>query len=165
MGFCVRQSVPFCGLITQQTKIDYLGTAIKRSELTKMQQAEDLEMAKGLLEKMREERLRQRRSANRLRSEWSSPLDFDFAFLNRFIGNNQNMPMEVKRGVSKQIIQRLPTFVWLESKNKNNDDSVCRICLEPYKDGDEMRILPCFHMYHKECVDNWLNKMSSRCPI
>merc|ERR1712007_194309 len=40
----------------------------------------------------------------------------------------------------------------------------CTICLDAFKVGDEMRILPCLHRYHRHCIDQWL-QMNSHCPI
>ena len=36
--------------------------------------------------------------------------------------------------------------------------------LEVLKDGDRLRILPCFHKFHIKCVDRWL-KQAGKCPV
>ena len=38
------------------------------------------------------------------------------------------------------------------------------VCLENYCEGDKIKILPCLHKYHEDCVDSWF-KMSRKCPI
>lgn len=39
----------------------------------------------------------------------------------------------------------------------------CAVCLESFVEGDQQRTLPCFHVFHARCVDNWLST-SSFCP-
>jgi E3 ubiquitin-protein ligase RNF38/44 len=33
--------------------------------------------------------------------------------------------------------------------------SSCSICCEEYSSGDVVRVLPCKHRYHIECIDRW----------
>lgn len=40
----------------------------------------------------------------------------------------------------------------------------CLICLSEYEEDEECRVLVCKHGYHKECVDQWLEKGSNSCP-
>ncbi|KAF6261915.1 hypothetical protein COO60DRAFT_714761 [Scenedesmus sp. NREL 46B-D3] len=42
--------------------------------------------------------------------------------------------------------------------------SMCTICQCDYEDADMARLLPCGHMYHQECVDQWLGA-NKTCPI
>ncbi|XP_031488391.1 E3 ubiquitin-protein ligase At1g63170 isoform X1 [Nymphaea colorata] len=44
------------------------------------------------------------------------------------------------------------------------EDAVCCICLAKYVDNDELRELPCTHLFHSECVDKWL-KINALCPL
>ncbi|ESN91096.1 hypothetical protein HELRODRAFT_194547 [Helobdella robusta] len=40
----------------------------------------------------------------------------------------------------------------------------CAICVEEFVVADVVRILPCKHLFHKKCVDEWLSQ-HRRCPI
>ena len=42
-------------------------------------------------------------------------------------------------------------------------EDTCSICLETFKEDEEIVILPCKHGYHRDCLDPWL-KMHSECP-
>eukprot|EP01083_Nonionella_stella_P075352 204825_1 len=86
---------------------------------------------------------------------------------------SQNNPRRQRNaGVNPQLIDRLPTIKYRHNQEDivdTGDDNMdinksCRICLEYYEAGEELRFLPCFHKYHKECVDRWF-QMSSKCPI
>lgn len=43
----------------------------------------------------------------------------------------------------------------------------CPICIVDFEEGDDLRVLPCEgkHVFHQECVDQWLLELSSSCPI
>jgi len=43
-------------------------------------------------------------------------------------------------------------------------DEKCTICLCEFDHNDDVRRLPCMHLFHIECVDRWLTQ-SKRCPI
>lgn len=43
-------------------------------------------------------------------------------------------------------------------------NSKCVICLEKFKDGQDVRIVPCRHEFHKDCIDPWLLS-NYTCPL
>eukprot|EP01084_Bolivina_argentea_P045477 83721_1 len=47
---------------------------------------------------------------------------------------------------------------------RNRERSNCTICLEQYEGHDEKRVLPCMHVFHKDCIDAWTNRHRT-CPI
>merc|ERR1719401_120073 len=40
----------------------------------------------------------------------------------------------------------------------------CSVCLEQFQEGEELRLLPCFHKYHRACIDQWFQN-SPACPM
>eukprot|EP00741_Cyanophora_paradoxa_P013311 tig00020684_g12854.t1 len=44
------------------------------------------------------------------------------------------------------------------------DQERCAVCLTEYEAGEQMRILPCMHGYHKACIDTWLHQKTT-CPM
>lgn len=41
----------------------------------------------------------------------------------------------------------------------------CSICTEDFKDGDDVRRLPCAHIFHPRCIDPWLSGFAVTCPL
>jgi hypothetical protein len=41
----------------------------------------------------------------------------------------------------------------------------CSICTEDFEQGQDIRVLPCNHKFHPECVDPWLLNVSGTCPL
>ncbi|TFY69466.1 hypothetical protein EVJ58_g361 [Rhodofomes roseus] len=41
----------------------------------------------------------------------------------------------------------------------------CAICLETFAKGDRVRVLPCYHMFHMDEVDEWLIHKKKLCPV
>jgi hypothetical protein len=41
----------------------------------------------------------------------------------------------------------------------------CAICKEDFTVGEDVRVLPCNHQFHPNCVDPWLLKISATCPL
>ncbi|XP_017599206.1 PREDICTED: RING finger protein 165 isoform X2 [Corvus brachyrhynchos] len=47
---------------------------------------------------------------------------------------------------------------------ESDTDEKCTICLSMLEDGEDVRRLPCMHLFHQVCVAQWL-ATSKKCPI
>ncbi|KAH0548624.1 hypothetical protein GP486_007832 [Trichoglossum hirsutum] len=53
-------------------------------------------------------------------------------------------------------VERIPT---------KDEGLSCSICTEDFVKGEDIRVLPCNHKYHPDCVDPWLLNVSGTCPL
>ncbi|XP_052059181.1 E3 ubiquitin-protein ligase RLIM-like [Mytilus californianus] len=67
-------------------------------------------------------------------------------------------------GMSEDQIERIPCHKPSLHTSASNEEKQCSICLGEYNVGDYVKALPCFHAYHKECIDQWL-KSQAVCPV
>ena len=66
-------------------------------------------------------------------------------------------------GVSQEHIN-CRTLSYRYNKEKPALEEKCTICLSEYNANDEVRRLPCMHLFHIDCVDRWLQQ-NKRCPM
>jgi hypothetical protein len=70
-------------------------------------------------------------------------------------GNKKKHPT-----LKKRQIRKLP-------KHKIRQDELnllCVVCQFNMLEGEEVITLPCKHIYHVECISEWLNKTKANCP-
>jgi hypothetical protein len=41
----------------------------------------------------------------------------------------------------------------------------CPVCREDFLGSDDVRVLPCGHIYHQRCIDPWLLDFAGTCPL
>ncbi|KAL3885476.1 hypothetical protein ACJMK2_025532 [Sinanodonta woodiana] len=75
----------------------------------------------------------------------------------------------VNHGASQATIEQntLPyKYQKMKRCSESDDDCLekCTICLSEFEDGEDVRRLPCMHLFHIECVDQWLTT-NKKCPI
>merc|ERR1719160_367586 len=68
-----------------------------------------------------------------------------------------------RRGMFEDTIQTLSEFKW-GSGNTPSNQTQCMVCLCDFEPDEECRMLPCRHVYHKPCIDQWLRRCPD-CPI
>ncbi len=52
----------------------------------------------------------------------------------------------------------------IKADKLNEENKKCVICLEDFKDNDNVIFLPCFHVFHPKCITSWLRKKDD-CPL
>jgi len=73
-----------------------------------------------------------------------------------------------QRGVVKEALENRTVILTLGesavSEGVSPDHRQCMVCLDAFQAGDEVRILPCLHRYHRKCADPWL-EVNRHCPV
>uniref|UniRef100_A0A1J3FKN0 Receptor homology region, transmembrane domain-and RING domain-containing protein 4 n=1 Tax=Noccaea caerulescens TaxID=107243 RepID=A0A1J3FKN0_NOCCA len=62
-------------------------------------------------------------------------------------------------------LRSMPTTIFNGVCEEASTSVSCAICIEDYRIGDKLRILPCHHKFHVGCVDLWLGQRRSFCPV
>ncbi|MBA0754036.1 hypothetical protein Gogos_020149 [Gossypium gossypioides] len=68
------------------------------------------------------------------------------------------------RSVDSKMVEALPCFVFGSARSSIGGET-CAICLEDYNDGELLKVLPCQHDFHSSCVESWLTKWGTFCPV
>ncbi|KAG8079269.1 hypothetical protein GUJ93_ZPchr0007g4272 [Zizania palustris] len=74
------------------------------------------------------------------------------------------------RKVAKTAARDELVSVWRYSKGGESSPAVveyCVVCLSSMEEGDEVRVLRCRHLFHRRCLDPWLQQARSpaTCPL
>ncbi|XP_067438830.1 E3 ubiquitin-protein ligase ZSWIM2 isoform X2 [Thunnus thynnus] len=64
----------------------------------------------------------------------------------------------------ENVLSRLPTIRVRSGSRLLDEGQQCRICLQCFTLGQQVRTLPCHHKFHTDCVDGILRKSNS-CPL
>ncbi|XP_052197139.1 uncharacterized protein LOC127804321 [Diospyros lotus] len=53
----------------------------------------------------------------------------------------------------------------MEGANEDPGDELCCVCLSRFKEGEDARVLPCLHEFHRVCIDRWFDLCRKTCPV
>lgn len=103
----------------------------------------------------------------------SIPLNstLNYAMFNNLLGlfgniqpNQPNQSMEdIRIGLHKDDLENLRVDHYKNFEIKDKCDT-CSVCIEKFKDEDTCRELRCHHLFHKNCIDAWLED-NIKCPL
>lgn len=82
-----------------------------------------------------------------------TPEDYDF-----LLKLDELIP---KKTVSEECLGRLKE----DTVDGSHVEDICGICMENYEIGQIRKILPCQHMFHANCIEQWLSQSSTKCPL
>ena len=52
-----------------------------------------------------------------------------------------------------------------EDQGDDEDNACCAICLEEFEHKEKVRVLPCGHKFHGDCLVPWLTERHASCPL
>ena len=82
---------------------------------------------------------------------------FDFNQIHESL-NKMDNPTDI------DILNELPETEIGDISKLDSEKRNCLICLENFQTGDKATMLPCIHMFHSNCIQEWL-KSKNTCPL
>lgn len=67
-------------------------------------------------------------------------------------------------GVPGHVLTTLPVEVLRDNHPLITSNKICQVCLSSFRPFHCVRNLACHHVFHRECIDNWLTSHST-CPV
>jgi hypothetical protein len=111
--------------------------------------------------------IRNRNRNDRIDSDYRDSDNIDDLLI-RFEDEDNNINLKkdnlFKEEDANEILRYIPCSIIQEEKLKNENNNKCVICLYEFKIGDKVSTLPCLHLFHNECLKNWILR-STWCPI
>jgi len=88
--------------------------------------------------------------------------------LEQELRERQRVMLERRRAATRVALTTNTAEVVHKSTSKQHEgdsqQDQCSVCLENFRDGERLRLLPCMHKYHSCCIDEWFCN-SPACPV
>lgn len=52
-----------------------------------------------------------------------------------------------------------------EASDEDNDECECLVCLSKFEPESQINDLPCGHLFHKTCLEQWVDYWNITCPL
>ncbi|KAL4154992.1 hypothetical protein PRNP1_007106 [Phytophthora ramorum] len=62
---------------------------------------------------------------------------------------------------NEELVKKRTTY----RSSSDSESETCPICLDDFEDGADVKVLPCQHFFHVDCINPWLEGRSGRCPL
>jgi hypothetical protein len=72
---------------------------------------------------------------------------------------------DVKVTLTQEQFEKLFTQIINNDNKDQYTNKECNICMEEYKLNDHIVKLACNHIFHKDCIKNWLCNERVTCPV
>ncbi len=89
-----------------------------------------------------------------------------FPLFMRIVSVLNPAPPDQARGITREeILAATRVAKWHPGMfGTSEDDNMCTITMEEYKEGDQVRVLPCEHHFSEEAISTWLRQHNT-CPL
>lgn len=90
------------------------------------------------------------------------------------IYHSAESPAEPKKLMTEEQVLNFPEITYMDNakggdsfdeENPSFVTATCSICIEDFQPGEKVRVTPCGHHYHTECIMPWLTTKSADCPV
>jgi E3 ubiquitin-protein ligase RNF13 len=66
-----------------------------------------------------------------------------------------------RKTIDTNILNSLQTI----TANETHVNDQCTICMENYILAQQLKLLPCKHIFHLTCIETYLAQFSNQCPL
>lgn len=96
-------------------------------------------------------------------SQSENPLNQIISIMNSLGARTSTRMEDVVVGLHKDDLDALRVNLYKNFDAKDKCD-MCSVCIDKFKEEDVCRELKCHHLFHKDCIDHWLDN-NIKCPV